>query len=405
MTQTRTGTWWLFVAVVTVVAMVIWTTTWIVMADPPASPGPADSEPVSPNGAPAGPAATVRPALVRVDTVGAELLAPHAKVIGRLRAWRHTIVASEQAGRIINVPIFEGQPVTGATDVLAEIDDVWAMLALRSAQARGAQAQAQVTEAEARLERAKRQWAYLQRLFAANSSQKKEVDDAGSVVKIEEARLLHARAALAGASAESQRATVQQQRVKVLAPFDGYVVQKLVETGQWVQPGTGIAEVISRGRIEAIIDVAEHLINQIRLDAPVAVQIDALQVKLEGRVRSVVPQGDNAARTFPLIVALDDRGGQLKPGMSVTVTVPTGAKQMVLTVPREALVRSASKAAVWVVSDAKALRVDVEVLFAAGPRLAITAGQSGPTLTPGMQVIVEGGERLLVSGHPVALAP
>jgi multidrug efflux pump subunit AcrA (membrane-fusion protein) len=82
--------------------------------------------------------------------------------------------------------------------------------------------------------------------------------------------------------------------------------------------------------------------------------------------------------------------------MSVTASVPTGRLDEYLTVPNDAILRSASGPYVYVVragganEPARAIPTDVAVLFQHGGRSAI---REGP-LRPGDQVVTEGNERL-----------
>ncbi len=49
----------------------------------------------------------------------------------------------------------------------------------------------------------------------------------------------------------------------MLAPFDGLVVSKMAEVGRWVDPGDAVIEVVSRGTIDAVVDVPERLIDRV----------------------------------------------------------------------------------------------------------------------------------------------
>jgi multidrug efflux pump subunit AcrA (membrane-fusion protein) len=117
-------------------------------------------------------------------------------------------------------------------------------------------------------------------------------------------------------------------------------------------------------------------------------------------VRQVVPMGENAARTFPVKVGLEDREGVLKPGMSVAALVPTAEREMRVTVPRDSVLRGPMGEYVWAESGGAALRVGVEVLFGSAEHYAVRV-LPGPPLRPGMSVVVEGGERVMFPGQPL----
>jgi multidrug efflux pump subunit AcrA (membrane-fusion protein) len=166
-------------------------------------------------------------------------------------------------------------------------------------------------------------------------------------------------------------------------------------------------EVVSQGRIDALIDVPERLVNLIGVGDTILVVIDALRLEAEGQIVSINPSGMSAARTFPVKVRLDDRGGLLKPGMSVTAMLPIGEQGERLTVPRDAVLYRGGAASVWVTTPSDeqtslAAPIPVRALFGVGDRVAIepVIASDASRLAEGTPVVVEGAERLS-PGTPV----
>jgi len=326
------------------------------------------------------------PAMVRVGYVKAENLQQRTGVVGRLRELRRAIVAAEAEGKVLAVPVQEGDPVVGGETVLAEIDGVWARLELARTQARVASAQATVDQSVLDLD-------YLEQLLNAKSAKPKEVQDMRAHVQSD-------RATLDASIADRDRAEKEVQRLIVIAPFNGSVTRKATEVGQWVERGDEMVEVISNGGIDAVADVPEDLIDQIKLGDNAQVVIDPLTLTVDGEVAAVNSNGGNSARTFPVKVRLDDRSGRLKPGMSATVWLAVGPEKDCLTVPRDAVVYGPDSQTVWYAKpgetqDAKptAEVVPVRVLFGEGDRVVIDP-LSGGALTEGVAVVTEGVERL-----------
>lgn len=343
------------------------------------------------------------PAMVRVANVAKQRVQNRWQVVGRLREVRHVQVAAEQAGRVVYVKAEEGDRVVGGKTVLARTDDTWAKIDLRISEARLAQARAQVAEWQSGLDQAKRHHAYLQRLSATNAAKRKEVDDAGDEVAGGEARLRSAQAALADASGVVDRRREELSRHAIVAPFDGVVIKKMTEVGQWLASGDIVAEIISTGAIDAVIDVPESMINYLATGNDLEVTIEPLQRDVAGKVQSVTPMASTAARTFPVKVRLNDQEGALKAGMSVTAHVPTGEQVELLTVPRDAVMRSGGRSQVWLNLDGQAMPVGVKVLFGAGDSYAVQP-LGGPPLMPGMQVVIEGAERIFPT-QPLIVQP
>lgn len=343
-------------------------------------------------GAPQGPP----PATVRIAPAQLQNLEDHWDVIGQLREVRRSTVAAETSGRIVAVEVEEGQKVQAGQTVLVRIDDVWSKLAVETAEAGLKEAQATVLAAEADADVAARDLTRLQTLLTENSAKPKEVDDARAKAQSTKAALERARAGVLSAQAAVDRAKAEASRVQVKAPFDGYVNTKLVEVGQWVAQGSPVMEVVSRGTIDAEVDVPERLINFVKVGQVLSVSIEPLKMEIDGKVRAILPVGSAAARTFPVRVSLDDHDGTLRSAMSVLARVPTGDKAQVLTVARSAVVRQPTGSMVWVVVNGTALPAWVEVLFGHEDRLAVKAAadKGGVPLAPDMPVVIEGGERL-----------
>jgi len=340
------------------------------------------------------------PALVRVGLVQVESLQARREVVGRLQEVRRVVVAAEQPGRIVQMTVNEGDVVVKNETVLAQIDEIWARNAMDLAQARLEQAKAGVAESFAQFEQAVRDRSYLDELLATKSAKPKEVADAHTTQDRQRASLNRAEADVMEAQADLNLIHEQISRLTVLAPFDGLVIQKMTEVGDWVDQGDPVAEMISHGLIDAMVDVPESVINLIEMDGEVEIFVEPLSLELAGRVVVINPWGGALARTFPVKIRLDDRGGELKPGMSVLARIPISQIAKVLTVPRDAVCRLASGGkVVWVNLGSVAVPVAVEVLFGHGDRYAIRPidahdGAGGSRLVDQTQVVVEGAERL-----------
>jgi RND family efflux transporter MFP subunit len=339
---------------------------------------------------------------VKVAEAQMQPLQNRVSVTGRLREVRRVQLTSEVEGKLMELNVERGSKVIGGETVIGRIDEVWAQALLASARADVAEAQAELAQSRSDLQQ-------LESLLIAGSAKQKEVDDARTEVAADHARL-------DAATAAADRAQTERDRVAIIAPFTGVVIDKSAEVGQWMTPSDPVVTLISSGGIDAIMDVPEGIIAQVRPGLAVTVQVEALGQEFVGEVFVVTPDGTNAARTFPVTVRLDDEDGLLKPGMSVTAYIPVGEQAPRLTVPRDAVVFGVHSPEVWVaLKDDNApmpmsIPAIVKVLFGSGDRFAVEV-VDGP-LFPGAQVVVEGAESLfptrplMIDGEaPVADAP
>ena len=375
------------------------------------------------------------PASVNTGTVEITPLRERVSLVGRLEEVRRVTVTAEVEGRVVALAVREGDAVVGGETVIASIDRVLADLALRSARANLEAAAAELTQARSNLDQ-------LERLAKASSAKEKEVEDQRTLVAERSARVDQL-------TSERDRAAVELERCDVVAPFDGAVSRTLVEMGRWVTPGDGVAELVSTGEIDAVVDAPESVVNRLVRGTvssgdgdggdgagDVEVVVDALNgngdgvgsARLTGRIVSIRPDGFTASRSFPVKVRLSDPDGRLKPGMSVTAHLPVTAEREHITVPRDAVLFGPAGAVVWYARVAggggrgygpegaadgppafMAMSEPVRVLFGVGDRYAVEPlpGAAFPALTAGTTVVTEGAERSLPdpAAEAVGVAP
>ena len=351
-----------------------------------ASGGPGEKEQ---GGAP--PDAGPPPTTVKVAQVTTQTMQQRVMVVGRLMEVRRSVVAAEIEGRVTELLTPAGRKVVGGETVIARIDPVWSNLAVE-------QAEADLSSARATARQSARELELLEDLVKRDATDAQTVDDARAKAESDAAQVLAFEAAL-------HLAEESRKRVEIVAPFDGIVSAKLTEKGQWLSPGSSVVEVVSTGLIDAVIDVPEEIITQVPKGTPIELTITPLDLTVTGNVIAINPDGSNSARTYPVKVRIDDRDGLLKVGMSVTARVPVRAKEEYLVVPRDAVQYATTGPQVWmsVVTPASApgsmpqgMPMDVEVLFGVDDQFAIEPKPKvqGVNLSAGMDVVIEGAERL-----------
>ena len=328
---------------------------------------------------------------VKVAQVSTQVMQERVMVVGRLEEVKRSTVASEVEGRVTELLTPAGREVVGGETVIARVDSVWSTLAVE-------QAKADLAAAEATARQAVRELKLLENLGSRNASDPQAIDDARAEAESSAANVLARKAAL-------HRAEETSKRVEIIAPFDGIVSAKLTEKGQWLEPGSAVVEVVSRGQIDAVIDVPEQIITQVPKGTPIELYIEALDLTITGEVVAINPDGSNAARTYPVKVRVDDRDGLLKVGMSVTARVPIRAEKEYLVVPRDAVQYAPTGPQVWMSlvmpasapgSKPQGIPMDVDVLFGVDGMFAVQPKPKveGMDLMPGMDVVIEGAERL-----------
>ena len=348
-------------------------------------------------GAPKGPP----PSPVKVAEVTREELAPRKRVFGELRAARRATIAAEEGGIVREVLVREGQRAEAGA-VLVRMDDTRLTLQLAANTAALAAAKATVGEREATIAREERTIDLLKRAAAEGGTNPREMSDAESDLAVARAQAEQARAAV---TVIEQQGALLERRIAdlaVKAPYAGVVTMRHADVGAWIADGGAVVDFVGTGELEAWFDVPQELLKSARqLVADSASSTTrALPIEIETaggdelpatRIR-VIPSIDPRSRTFVTILTVIDRDGVLAPGLALTAYVPAGAVAPRLVVPKDAILRGDAGPYVFAVRGGMAMPVNVRVAFPIGDRVALEAGAA---LEPGVQVVVEGNERLM----------
>jgi membrane fusion protein, multidrug efflux system len=195
--------------------------------------------------------------------------------------------------------------------------------------------------------------------------------------------------------ASLDRLLLEKQKKKILAPFDGIIMQKMVEKGEWVDDGGTVAVIADDSVVDIVVNVPAGLLKYLEPGKQLTVKSD--REEFTGKFLSFVPQGDIATRTFDVKIRLQNSAGLVE-GMEARALVPSEAKRISLKVPRDALLDRFGQNVIWLVRDSAAKMVPVQVIGYEGMQVGLT----GPDLAPGDTVVVKGNERLR-EGQPLVI--
>lgn len=144
-------------------------------------------------------------------------------------------------------------------------------------------------------------------------------------------------------------ASITAADATIIAPFDGVVVETLVDIGDMVNPGMQLITVEkSPYFLEVFVD--ERKQNQIELGEEIPVTIDALNKTLQGKVAEVTPKIDPASRTFKVKIEIDDNQESLKSGMFGYAVFPETDEKGIF-IPTTAIYYWSQLTAVFVVDE------------------------------------------------------
>lgn len=181
------------------------------------------------------------------------------------------------------------------------------------------------------------------------------------------------------------RARLDLNRAAVRAPFDGVIAERLQQAGEFVAGGAPLLRLVNDRELEVVARAPMTTADTVTAGAD-AQLIDGDR-RATGKVRAVIPVGDERSRMVELRIALTD---QWRVGAPVRVEIAPRNLRKVVTVPRDAVIlRQGASYVMRVRPDNTAERVAVNI----GPGRANHVQIDG-TLRVGDRVIIRGGERL-----------
>ncbi len=205
------------------------------------------------------------------------------------------IVRAETSGQISKVPIPQGNSVK-PDDIMARID---------------------IGDRKAKLHRAEAGLQQAQSDYNAG----RELIKGGHIPRLEvETKLSRLRAA----QAELEAIKLDIERTDIKAPIAGFLNRNIVEQGERVAIGDGVAEIVRNDPLVAVVYVPQNAIRDIATEAPARVIFFDEEVHA-GHVSYIEAVADPGTRTFRVEVDLPNPQNQLPSGVSVLVKLPIAA--------------------------------------------------------------------------------
>jgi len=314
------------------------------------------------------------PALVAVAEVQEGLLRQVNELSGNVFFKEVAEVATEVPGQVVEVLFEDGQRLAAGAPMV-RLDDALLRAQVRTAQALVAQHETQLEQERVRLERA-------EVLLRDEVTTPQEFDDIRFTVLTLEHRL-------AAAQAEVESLNIEISKKTTRAPFDGVVVQRMTERGEWKSGGETVAVFARNDVFDVITNVREDDLHFFSVGDVMSMRVFGREV--EGEVVTIIPRGDTGARTFPVKLRLENHDWLLE-GMTALVRLPIAEEQQATLVPRDSVMRMGDEWVLFAVRDGAAVRIPVKVLGHTSD--GRHTGVNGEGLQAGMQVVVRGQERL-----------
>lgn len=264
-----------------------------------------------------------------------------ATASGKLVSKNSVNVSTRMMGYITSIPVQVGQSVR-AGQQLVSINNT-------EIQAKGGQVNAQIMQAQANYDIAKKDYERFQNLFNSQSASQKELDDMS-------ARYQMAKAGLEAAKQMKNEVNAQYKYTNITAPVSGVVTAKFAEQGDLANPGMPLLTIESPSSLQAQLMVSEQFISQIKNGMEVDVLIKSSGEEIKGSVAEISHSSTHTGGQYIVKVNVPT-SQELKPGMFVNARFPFENKRIEgqeldasVMIPKEALVHNGQLTGVYVVS-------------------------------------------------------
>lgn len=323
------------------------------------------------------PAATEPPPPpVYAATITPEAVTPTSVATAEILANRQSNMSSETAGRVVEVGVEAGDRVQEG-QVLLRLDVGRPASAAQAANAAVAQSEARLTQAKRELERTKK-------LVRTGGLPEQRLDDAQDAVRL-------ASAARDAARAEARLARRGLTDAVIRAPFAGTVVDRMVELGEYLAPGSPLLSLADTSLLKARVLLDPREAIDVKVGAPATISVYARPGEVfTGNVVRVGEVIDPRTRRLPVEIELDEHDGRLRPGLVAKFEVITAEPRQEIRVALDGVFERFGSQHVYVIEDGIARRRAIEL---GSVRAGFAEVSSG--LEPGEIVVVKGVTRVV----------
>ena len=315
------------------------------------------------------PAANVVTAIVEEGEIK-----PTGKMVGVLLFDRMSEVASEEEG-IISQHYFDTGLVVNKGDVLVELNTELLAKDIQIVRAQIGEADAEMKKLDSELKR-------LDSLKKRSLASQSAYDNTYYDLKAQKNRKTTL-------SRRLERLQLKQEKSKVRAPFDGIVLEKKKELGDWLGHDDIVARLGSTSGVRAIIPVAERLMQYQTPGQMYEVFLPGINKRIRGKFSGWVPFAELRSKSVYMKITLPYEKGMVE-NMSTEIEVATAQPRKLLLIPRAALLQQQGASSVYTIKDGKAVMANINIIARVGDKIGIESQD----LKVGMPVVVDGNDRL-----------
>jgi RND family efflux transporter MFP subunit len=207
-----------------------------------------------------------------------------------------------------------------------------------------------------------------QKLFESRSVSPQEIDEVRarrnasaaelasreSMTAAAQDRIRQVEARISQAKAQAGRAAVLLSWTQIKAPAAGKIVERAVDAGAAIFPGSPILVIESAANPQVLADLPTEYAGSLRVGLQVRLSSAETGEHIEGRVTEIVPMSDPATHSVQFKVDLPPRL-RVTHGQFIKVEVPVGTRNALL-IPRSAVREAGQLTGVFIAENGSRAR-------------------------------------------------
>lgn len=280
------------------------------------------------------------PVSVTVQTVSDQANGASFSITGRVRSVQQSNLGTRIMGYVNRLEVKTGDKVR-AGQVLISLDNA-------DLQAKLAQVNAGISEAEAAFANAAKDYERFQSLFSDQSASQKELDDITTQYRMAQSRL-------EGARQMAKEVNAQFAYTHIKAPFSGLVTNTFVKSGDLVNPGQTLVAVEAPGNFEVKAQISENRVSQVKIGDTAEIWIKTLNARVSGSISALSSSSQHTGGQYEVTLLLSEQIPSLRSGMYAAVILDEKNKQdldnAIIRIPSEVLVSRGELNGIYTVSQ------------------------------------------------------
>jgi len=272
-------------------------------------------------------------------------------------------ISAEVAGRIEHIAVEEGAPTRQGQVLMKFNDDLIS---------------AEVAQAEAQAAYDKIEFSRVSELFKKDFARQNEYDQVKMRSEVSQAML--------------KAATERLKRTTIVSPVSGVPNRVPAEVGEYVLPGTLVAEIVDADTVKIAVQVAERDVAMLKVGDVEQIFADSPrggEKCAQGKISYISELADSNTRTSRVEISVDNASRELRSGQIVRVRLTRAVLKNVILVPLAAVIPLETGKEVYVVENGKASRRGVTLGVIKANRVQVLDEEGG----------LKSGDLLIVSGY------